>query len=78
VKVTDVTALESTPSGDRLFVASSRAALRVIDRFAERETERIPLPAPALAMRMDPDGITCWSGPRSRIPSTWCRSGRRG
>lgn len=56
VRVTDVTALESTPSGDRLFVASSRPALRVIDRFAERETDRIPLPAPALAMRMDPDG----------------------
>jgi SPOR domain len=56
VRMNDVTAIESTPSGDRLFVATSRPHLRVIDRFAERETDRIPLPAPALAMRMDPDG----------------------
>lgn len=56
VRITDVTALESTPSGDRLFVATSRASLRVVDRFTERETDKIPLPAPALAMRMDPDG----------------------
>lgn len=56
VRVSDVTAIESTPSGDRLYVATSRPTLRVIDRFAEREVERIPLPAPALAMRMDPDG----------------------
>lgn len=56
VRVSDVTAIESTPSGDRIFVATPRPTLRVIDRFAERETDRIPLPAPALAMRMDPDG----------------------
>lgn len=51
-----VTAIEATPSGDRLFVATSRTSLRVIDRFAEREIGKIPLPAPALALRMDPDG----------------------
>ncbi len=57
VRISDpVVAIEATPSGDRLFLATSRPALRVIDRFAERETGRIPLPAPALAMRMDPDG----------------------
>jgi len=56
VKISDITAIESTPSGDRVYVATSRPTLRVIDRFAEREVGRITLPAPALAMRMDPDG----------------------
>lgn len=56
VRVTDVSTVESTPSGDRIYVATPRPTLRVIDRFAEREVDRIPLPAPALAMRMDPDG----------------------
>ena len=51
-----VRAMESTPSGDRLFLASDRDALRVIDRFAEREQGRVSLPAPATALRMDPDG----------------------
>ncbi|MEY4607852.1 MAG: hypothetical protein RL625_69 [Gemmatimonadota bacterium] len=51
-----VSAIESTPSGDRLFLASDRDALRVIDRFAEREQGRVSLPAPATALRMDPDG----------------------
>lgn len=50
------TGIESSPSGDRLYVATSAAALRVIDRFTEREVGRITLPGPALAMRMDPDG----------------------
>ncbi len=48
--------MEATPSGDRLFLASDRDALRVIDRFAEREQDQIPLPGPATALRMDPDG----------------------
>ena len=57
VRVADpITAIEATPSGDRVYLASARPSLRVIDRFAERERGRIPLPAPALAMRMDPDG----------------------
>ncbi len=57
VRVSDeITALESTPSGDRVYLASRRPSLRVIDRFTERESGRIPLPAPALALRMDPDG----------------------
>ncbi len=51
-----VAAIEATPSGDRLFLATAKPSLRVIDRFAEREVGRIPLPAPALALRMDPDG----------------------
>lgn len=52
-----VSAMEATPSGDRLFLASDRAALRVIDRFAEKELGRVALPAPATALRMDPDGV---------------------
>ncbi len=52
----EVGGIESSPSGDRLYVATKASSLRVIDRFAEREASRIPLPAPALAMRMDPDG----------------------
>jgi hypothetical protein len=50
------TGIESTPSGDRLYIATTDASLRVIDRFTEREGDRIDLPGPALAMRMDPDG----------------------
>ena len=57
VRISDpATVIEATPSGDRLFVATRRPSLRVIDRFAEREIGRIPLPAPALALRIDPDG----------------------
>lgn len=52
-----VSAMEATPSGDRLFLASDRDALRVIDRFAEREVGRVALPGPATALRMDPDGV---------------------
>ena len=57
VRIADpIAALEATPSGDRLFLATRKPLLRVIDRFSEREVGRIPLPAPALAMRIDPDG----------------------
>ena len=50
------TGIESTPSGDRVYIATTDASLRVIDRFTEREEDPIELPGPALAMRMDPDG----------------------
>lgn len=57
VRISDpITGLEATPSGDRVYLATPRPSLRVIDRFTERESGRIPLPAPALALRMDPDG----------------------
>lgn len=57
VRISDpIVAMEATPSGDRLFLATRKPSLRVIDRFAEREIGRIPLSAPALAMRIDPDG----------------------
>ena len=51
-----VVALTATPSGDRLFLATDDDELRIIDRYAERERGTIDLPAPATALRMDPDG----------------------
>lgn len=51
-----VIALVPTPSGDRVFLATGRARLRIIDRYAESERGTIDLPAPAAALRMDPDG----------------------
>ena len=57
VRITDpVTVIEPTPSGDRLYVATTRSSIRVIDRFTEEMHGRIELPSPATAMRMDPDG----------------------
>ena len=51
-----VIAMTPTPSGDRVFLATGRARLLVIDRYAEAERGAIELPAPAAALRMDPDG----------------------
>ena len=48
--------IETTPSGDRLYVAAGNASLQVVDRFAQTETDAIDLPAPAAALRMDPEG----------------------
>lgn len=48
--------IETTPSGDRLYVATGSASLQVVDRFAQTETAAIDLPAPASALRMDPEG----------------------
>ena len=57
VRMSDpVTVIEPTPSGDRLYVGTTRSGIRVIDRFTESVSGRIDLPAPAMAMRMDPDG----------------------
>lgn len=62
-----VAAMETTPSGDRLFLASDRDALRVIDRFAERAQGRVTLPGPATALRMDPDGAYLLA--RTEVPA---------
>ena len=52
-----IRAIAATPSGDRLFVAlDGDDALRVVDRFEERETGSIALPGVAQALRMDPLG----------------------
>jgi len=52
-----VHALAATPSGDRLFAALvDERSLRVIDRFEEKVSGRIKLPAVPRALRMDPLG----------------------
>lgn len=51
-----VVALEPTPSGDRLFLASVTDGLRIVDRYAEDFVGMVELPTPATALRMDPDG----------------------
>jgi SPOR domain len=52
-----VIALAPTPSGDRLYVATSRdSALTVVDRYTESEKTNITLPAPPRDLRMDPFG----------------------
>ena len=52
-----VTAVASTPSGDRFFVISdSSNTLDVVDRYQDRVTTRVPLPARARDLRVDPFG----------------------
>ena len=52
-----VTALASTPSGDRIFVAlQGEERLRVIDRFEESVVGKVKLPGEARNLRMDPLG----------------------
>jgi hypothetical protein len=58
-------ALAATPSGDRVYVASTRPELRIVDRFAERAREKVPLPQPVVALRMDPDGRYLLARPAS-------------
>ncbi len=52
-----VRAVAPTPSGDRLYVAvRNSATLYVVDRYESAVRDRISLPGPAAALRMDPDG----------------------
>ena len=51
-----VVALTTTPSGDRVFLATGQSSLQIVDRYAERLRGDIELPSPAAALRMDPDG----------------------
>lgn len=48
-----VTALAPTPSGDRLYVATSEREIAVVDRYSERITARIPVPTAPSELRMD-------------------------
>ena len=57
-----IRAIESTPSGDRLYVATASRALQVVDRFAQEETAAIDLPAEVTALRMDPEGAYLLAG----------------
>jgi hypothetical protein len=45
-----------TPSGDRAFVATVEDELRIVDRYAEDERDRVQLPGRVTDLRMDPDG----------------------
>jgi len=52
-----VTALATTPSGDRFFVLTdSSKTLDVIDRYQDRVTTRVPLPGRPRDLRVDPFG----------------------
>lgn len=48
-----VVALAPTPSGDRLYVVTSEKEIAVVDRYSERVTARIALPAAPSDIRMD-------------------------
>lgn len=49
-----ITAIAATPSGDRLFVTlDDDRSIRIVDRFEERVSDKIKLPTPARALRMD-------------------------
>ena len=57
VKIRDtIVALAATPSGDRVYVATTKPELRIVDRFAQRVRGQVELPQPVTALRMDPDG----------------------
>jgi cell division septation protein DedD len=54
-----VSALSTTPSGDRIFVAiEASSRLQVLDRYAGRFATPVELPAPVSELRMDPLGRT--------------------
>lgn len=52
-----VIALTTTPSGDRVFVATERSnEVAVLDRYSGERTEAVILPGPAKELRIDPLG----------------------
>jgi DNA-binding beta-propeller fold protein YncE len=52
-----VRAVAPTPSGDRLYVAvKGGTTLYVVDRYESAVSDKITLPGPVDALRMDPDG----------------------
>ena len=51
--------IATTPSGDRIFAAlDSSSDVLVIDRYAEKVSSQLALPAPVSSLRMDPAGRT--------------------
>lgn len=66
-----IVALATTPSGDRVFVASAGSAtIDVLDRYSGEQSERIRLPGPARDIRVDPLGRLVLARPDS-ADSTW-------
>lgn len=57
-----IRAIETTPSGDRLYVATASRALQVVDRFAQEEASAIDLPSEVTSLRMDPEGAYLLAG----------------
>lgn len=57
-----IRAIETTPSGDRLYVANAGRSLQVVDRFAQTEAASIDLPAAVSTLRMDPEGVFLLAG----------------
>lgn len=57
-----IRAIETTPSGDRLYVATASRTLQVVDRFAQEEAAAIDLPAGVTVLRMDPEGAYLLAG----------------
>jgi cell division septation protein DedD len=52
-----VTSLETTPSGDRVFVATEHSSdVAILDRYSGERTEAIQLPGEVKELRMDPLG----------------------
>jgi SPOR domain len=50
-------AVVTSPSGDRIYVApDSTKEMLVVDRYSGNVSSHIPLPSPALTLRMDPTG----------------------
>ncbi|HZF66899.1 MAG TPA: SPOR domain-containing protein [Gemmatirosa sp.] len=66
-----IRAAVTTPSGDRLFVATERdGEVAVVDRYAERVAMRITLPGAVRDLRMDPRGRYLLARPE-RGDSAW-------
>lgn len=65
-------ALAITPSGDRVFLLAGAEGrtISVIDRYQDRVTHEIELPATASALRMDPLGRYLLAA-REGVDSTW-------
>jgi cell division septation protein DedD len=52
-----VTSLVTTPSGDRVYVATERSTdVAILDRYSGERTDAIQLPGPVRELRMDPLG----------------------
>jgi cell division septation protein DedD len=62
----EIAALATTPSGDRVFVASREdSAIAILDRYTGESAQRIAVPGPVRALRVDPIGRLLLARPDS-------------
>lgn len=62
----DINALVTTPSGDRVFVASEgEPRIAILDRYSGEQTEGIAVPGPVRELRVDPLGRLLLARPDS-------------